>query len=323
MKAAVITGPRAVEIRQVNVPVPAPDEVLIRLEGCGVCGSNLPVWQGRPWFRYPLEPGAPGHEGWGLVAAVGPDVAGIEVGDRVATVSQHSFAEYDVSRRDQLVLLPSSLGALDLPAEPLGCAMNIWRRSMIRQEHTVAVVGVGFIGALLIELAHRAGARVFAISRRPWVLELARDIGAEEAFVLDEAERPGSDDLIVSRIEELTGGAGCDRVIEAVGLQRPLDLATRLTRVRGRLIIAGYHQDGPRIVDMHEWNWRGIDVINAHERDTKVYIDGMRAAVDAMESGALDLGPLISHRIELARIGEAFSLLESRPRGFVKAEITA
>src|SRR5690606_19581622 len=67
MRAAVFCGDGRVELRQVTRPVPAREEVCVRLEGCGVCASNLPVWSGKPWFDYPLVPGAPGHEGWGEV----------------------------------------------------------------------------------------------------------------------------------------------------------------------------------------------------------------------------------------------------------------
>jgi threonine dehydrogenase-like Zn-dependent dehydrogenase len=74
------------------------------------------------------------------------------------------------------------------------------------------------------------------------------------------------------RCKRLTGGAMCERVIEAVGLQWPLDLAGEITGERGRLVIAGYHQDGKREVNMQMWNWRGIDVINAHERDPRAYV---------------------------------------------------
>ena len=73
--------------------------------------------------------------------------------------------------------------------------------------------------------------------------------------------RPASEGI------ELTGGRFCDVVIEAVGKQWPLDLAAELAGERGRLIIAGYHQDGLRQVNMQLWNWRGLDVINAHQRD--------------------------------------------------------
>jgi NADPH2:quinone reductase len=87
----------------------------------------------------------------------------------------------------------------------------------------------------------------------------------------------------------------------------------------GRLVLAGYHQDGPRTVDLQSWNWRGIDVVNAHERDARVCLDGMRAAADLLASGDLELAPLLSHRFPLARIADAFAAAASRPPGFVKA----
>jgi D-arabinose 1-dehydrogenase-like Zn-dependent alcohol dehydrogenase len=95
MRAAVVTAPGRVELHGVAIPEPGPTEVVVRLEGCGVCGSNGPVWEGREWFRYPLAPGAPGHEGWGRVAAAGRDVRTVREGDRVAALFGAAFAEYD------------------------------------------------------------------------------------------------------------------------------------------------------------------------------------------------------------------------------------
>ena len=120
-------------------------------------------------------------------------------------------------------------------------------------------------------------------------------------------------------MRELTGGAFCDCVIEAVGKQWPLDLAAELTRERGRLVVAGYHQDGPRQVNMQLWNWRGLDVINAHERDAAVYVQGIREAVEAVASGRLDPGPLYTHTFPLDRLGEALDATRDRPDGFLKA----
>jgi threonine dehydrogenase-like Zn-dependent dehydrogenase len=192
--------------------------------------------------------------------------------------------------------------------------MNIVRRSGLEGGQTVAVIGVGFLGALITQLAAHAGARVIAISKRAFSLELARRMGALETIDLG-----ATDDAIVARVEELTDGACCDRVIELVGLQRPLELASKLCRVRGRLIIAGFHQDGPRVVDMFLWNWRGLDVINAHEREPAAYVQGISAALDRLVSGRFDPEPLYTHRVPLARAGEAFELLRQRPEGFVKA----
>jgi 2-desacetyl-2-hydroxyethyl bacteriochlorophyllide A dehydrogenase len=313
MQAAVLVAPQQVAIQEVSTPAPGPDQVLVRVEGCGVCGSNLPVWEGRPWFTYPLAPGQPGHEAWGRVAQVGSDVTGLQVGDRVAMLSYAGFAEYDVTAASAAVILPHSLDHLPFPGEPLACAMNVFSRSGIRVGDTVAIIGIGFLGALLTSLAVQAGARVIAITRRPSALDMAERAGAAHTLVMDDHWR------LIDAVKQLTNDQGCDVVIEAVGQQWPLDLAAELTRIRGRLVIAGYHQDGLRQVNMQLWNWRGLDVINAHERDEAVYVAGMRAAVDSVAADLLDPSPLYTHSIPLAEIGEAFRLLAERPDGFIKA----
>ena len=113
----------------------------------------------------------------------------------------------------------------------------------------------------------------------------------------------------------------CERVIEATGKQWPLDLAAELTATRARLIVAGYHQDGPRQVNMQMWNWRGLDVINAHEREPRRYLEGMRAAVEAAEAGVFDPRELCTHSYPLARIGDAMDATLHRPDGFLKAVV--
>lgn len=313
MRAAIIAGPRQTEIEHFTLPEPGPGEVRLRLEGCGVCGSNLPLWEGRPWFQYPMAAGSPGHEGWGVVDTLGPGVTGLTPGDRVAALSYRAYAEYDIASADAVVQLPESLAGMFFPGEPLGCAMNIFRRSEIHADHTVAIIGIGFLGAILTQLASRSGARVIAISRRPFAIDLALELGADIAIPLaDHAQ-------IVAQVQQLTQGEGADRVIEVVGAQWPLDLATDLTRVRGRLVIAGYHQDGPRQVNMQLWNWRGLDVINAHERDPAVYVEGIRGAVEAVSSGAIDPSRLFTHTFRLDQLDQAFETMQERPEGFLKA----
>lgn len=316
MKAAVIAAPKGARVENVVRPEPGPGQIRVKLEGCGVCGSNLPTWEGREWFKYPLAPGSPGHEGWGVVDAVGAGVRDFRPGDRVATLSSSAYAEYDVVNTGSAVVLPLALEGKPFPGEPLGCAMNIFRRSDIQPGQTVAIIGIGFLGALVTRLAANAGARVIAITRRPFALELARKFGASECIPMDDHWK------IIDRVKQLTGGQLCERVIEAVGEQWPLDLAAELTRERGKLIIAGYHQDGPRQVNMQLWNWRGLDVINAHERDPKVYLEGIRLAVDAVASGRLDPTPLYTHTFRLDELNQAFEAMRTRPDGFLKALIT-
>jgi len=315
--SAVLSGPGALKLQAVKTPLPKPGEVIVRLEGCGVCGSNLPVWQGRPWFSYPLPAGSPGHEAWGRIEAVGGEVDGLKTGDRVAMLSHNGFAEVDRADARHVVRLPDeSPAARDFPGEALGCAMNVHRRADIRPGQTVAIIGIGFLGAMLTRLAANAGATVIAVARRRSSLATARLMGASHLVEMDDHQR------ILEEIHGLTGGIGCPRVIEASGHQWPLDLAAELCAERGRLIIAGYHQDGPRQVNMQLWNWRGLDVINAHERDPLAYIDGMRAALAAVTAGEFDPAPLYTHRFRLDRLSDALDLLRDRHEPFVKALIT-
>jgi len=143
-------------------------------------------------------------------------------------------------------------------------------------------------------------------------------LGADEVLTYD--------DDVYGRVDAASGGQKADVVFEATGQQKPLELAAELTRVRGRLIIAGYHQDGPRSVDMQLWNWRGLDVINAHERDPRIYRGGMEEGVRLLslpETGGLDLAPLITHTFPLAEINRAFAIAEERPAGFLKSLVMA
>ena len=301
MQAAVLAGPGEVRVGAAVVPEPEPHEVLIRVEGCGVCGSNVPVWTGAARTGFPLEPGEPGHEAWGVVAARGRDVDGVEPGQRVVALSYRAFAEYDVADAATVVPLPRELDGQAVPGEALACATNVFARSGVEAGQRVAVVGIGFLGALLVQLSARAGAEVVALSRRPFSREIAARMGARPASSAADA------------------GEAFDVVIEAAGTQSTLDVAAALVGVRGRLVVAGYHQGGRRTVDMQGWNWRGIDVVNAHERDPQAYVRGMSAAVEALVARRLDPSPLYTHRFPLERLGDALDAARDRPEGFVKA----
>ncbi|WMJ73380.1 zinc-binding dehydrogenase [Cytophagaceae bacterium ABcell3] len=315
MDAAVLTEPGKFEIQKVNIPEPKANQVRVKVEGCGVCASGIPLWEGREWFQYPIPAGNPGHEGWGTVDEVGKDVKGYAPGERVSFLSYHSFAQYDIADADALVKLPPSLYGQPFPGEPLGCAMNIFERSDIRKGQTVAIIGIGFLGALLTQLCKNAGANVIALSQRPFSLEVADKNGADELIPLDDHWK------IIEKVKHLTDGKFCDRVIEATGKEWPLNLAGELTMERGRLIIAGFHQDGMRSVNIQLWNWRGLDVINAHERDPKMYMKGIRNALKAVTDSELSPASLYTHTYSLDEINDAFRTMASRPEGFVKALI--
>lgn len=314
MKAATVVEPGKFIFDETKVPEPAVNEVRIKMLGCGICASNLPPFEGRSWFNYPMDQGGLGHEGWGIVEKTGNAVSRFKPGDAVTALSYHAFAEYDVAVESNVIKLPDSLLDKPFPGEPLGCAINIFRRCDIQEGQTVAVIGAGFLGCLLIQLAKHKNAHVIAISRRESSLEMAEKMGADSVLSLN--------DHPAEKIKKITNGKFCDRVIEATGKQKPLDLAAEITAIRGKLIIAGYHQDGKRTVNMQLWNWRGLDVINAHERDPEIYIQGIEAAVEAVKNGQLNPEPLYTHKFPFDEIQQAFEVLRKRPEGFVKAIIT-
>jgi threonine dehydrogenase-like Zn-dependent dehydrogenase len=308
MRSATLIEPRRFRIDSLDTPEPGTGEVRIRVRGCGVCGSDMGPWKGIPGLSYPLHPGAPGHEVFGTVESVGPGVEGFTAGQPVTALTYRAYSEYDLAQAGSVIPLPESLADRAVLGEPVACAVNVMRRSGVREGDTVVLLGTGFLGTLLLQLVrrHKPG-RVVAVSRRRMDGSLAERFGVDEVLTYD---------------EDVCGRIGtADVVIEATGKQAPLDLATNLTRVRGRLIIAGYHQDGPRTVNMQLWNWHGIDVINAHERDPEVYRSGMEEGVRLLAAGELDLDPLITHTFPLADIDQAFRMTEERPDGFLKSVV--
>jgi len=317
MAAAVFTKPGCVEFRKVAVPSPEPRQACVRLEGCGVCAESVAAWLGEDTTcEYPLAPGAPGGEAWGRVESVGKEVWEVVPGDRVGVLTTTGFAEYASVDVDLLVPLPEALDEEPFPARALGGAVNVFRRSFIDKGDTVAVIGLGFLGALVTQLAVLAEARVIAVGRRPFALRIAKQLGAAVAVM----QKEDTDDFrTLETIRTMNQGRPCDVVIEASGVQGALDLAAELTRDRGRLVVAGSHRNGPRLVDMALWNRRGFDLVNAHESSPAVLREGMREAAAAVACGLLQPGLLYTHRFSLGRLDDALRLAAERPHGFMKA----
>ena len=118
---------------------------------------------------------------------------------------------------------------------------------------------------------------------------------------------------IIEKVKELTGGKFCERVIECTGKEWPLNLAGELTAERGKLIIAGFHQDGMRSVNVQLWNWRGLDVINAHERDPKMYLSGIAEAVKAVVNWPPGSAAFIHARIFAGKYCRSFPTAPEPP----------
>ena len=299
MRAVRLSGPRELQVVEVAEPTPGPGEVLVRVRACGICGSDLNAWRGVPGISFPLAPGAPGHETWGEIAGLGPGVTGLAAGQQVTGLLWQGLAELSVARAEHLV-------PVDRPllGEPLACAMNVLRRA--DPTDLVAFVGFGYLAALCAQLLP-AGTRFVVVSRRAETRALASRLGAEAALPFDAVPAEWWDSMPV--------------VVEAAGAQHTLDVATWLTAYGGRLVIAGYHADGPRTVNMQSWNWKGIDVLNAHDRRPEVFVDALRNGLRVVGERGLDLSALHTHHFELPDVRAAFEAADDHPPGFVKAVV--
>lgn len=177
------------------------------------------------------------------------------------------------------------------------------------------VIGCGFMGLLLIQLASlRSPSSIAAIDINDERLKLAADLGADLTINPHEVDA-------VKYVRGFTNGRGADVVIEATGEQTPLDMATEMVKIRGRLVIFGYHVGESRSINMQMWNWKGLDVINAHERESEVYMEGMRIGIMLLSKGKIKLKTLITHRYPLTEINRAFDNVDMKVRGLIKAVV--
>jgi len=304
MRAARLLAPGDVRVVDTVEPAPTPAEVLVQVRACGVCASDLNAWRGVPGIEYPLPMGAPGHEAWGKIVALGTPndscAHGLRLGQQVTGLMWNGLAELTVARAEDLVPIDEPL-----LGEPLACAMNVVRRA--GPADLLAFVGFGYLAALCAQLLPQ-GTRWIALSRRDESCALALKLGAEAAHAFDSVPSALWDSVPV--------------VIEAAGVQRTLELATWLTAYHGRLVVAGYHADGPRTVNMQSWNWKGIDVVNAHERRPEVLVAALRAGLRLVAERHLDLRPLHTHQFGLEDVASAFRAADERPVGFVKSLVS-
>ena len=314
MRQAVLTGPGEFTVAELPVPEIGPDEVLLRVAACGVCASELDIYQGAA--GHASYPWRPGHEVSGVVELAGERVAAPAPGDPVAAfVTTAGYGEY--------VAVPAAhcFPAGDVPlelalGEPLACAVNAVELAGIALADDVVVVGAGFMGQLAIRLVQLRGPRrlIVADTRDD---ALARAASAGATATVNPAREP-----LAETVLELTDGAGADVTIEFTGTQGALEVIGSCTRMSGTLVIAGYHQGPPRQVPLADWNWNAFRIANAHFRDEATILRGMRAGMRLVTSGRLSLEGLVTHRFPLATIDEAFRTAIEKPEGFVKATVT-
>lgn len=314
MKQSILIHPQTSQVHERSLPRIGPEDVLVRVLTCGVCASELHGWQGDS-EPYPREYG---HEVAGVVVEVGPQVKEFAPEMLVTGLFLHGYAQFACANQRNVTHVPEEVPVEQALGEPLACVLSGARRTRLEPGDTVAIVGLGFMGLLVLQVLRLRGpARLIAIDPRPEALDMARRFGADETFTPGEVPEM----LRLAKWRQRGQGRGIDVAVEASGTQGGLTLAGELAHEHGFLSLVGYHQGRPRQVDMELWNWKALDVLNAHERRQDYLMDSMRRGLSLMASGKLDLGPLLTHQFPLEDVDKAFAALQTKPSGFFKAVI--
>lgn len=315
MRASILIGSRNSVVEKIPTPTPKFNEVLIRVEACGVCASDIHRWFGSGNPNYPERIG---HEPSGVIEGVGENVERWKIGQRVSALVPGTgvFAEFITVPQERVISIPSGLTFTEAIAEPVGCLVSGLERTEINPEDCVAVVGCGFMGLALIQLVASRGVReIVAVDIRKDALKNALRFGAKKVCFPDKVN---TKDKVV-RWDQI--GQGFDVVFESTGAQPALTLAGELTGVHGTLSIVGWHTNGMRTLDIGLWNWKAITVINAHERRLGYLVRCMETGLKLIVANKLDMSSLITHKYSLDEIDIAFGHLENKPEGYIKGVV--
>ena len=324
MKASVLVGPETSEVKEVPIPPVRKNDVLVRVEACGVCFSEFHSWHGeQEGTEYPRRMG---HEPSGVIEQVGEGVDSLKVGQRVTVLPTRrgpltqyvngAYAEYVVAPQERAALMPEVLTFAEALGEPIACLVSGAERTPVHLADRVAIVGCGFMGLAMLQLVALRGPReIIAVDVRQDALENALRLGADRALLPEEVDPR---DKAVAW-EQL--GQGVDVAFEVSGTQAGLTLAGEMVRAHGTLSIVGYHTDGMRTVDVGLWNTKAITVVNAHERRNDTLMRCMQAGLDLIATGKLDMASLVTHTYPLGRVDEAFVAMRDKPQGFIKGVV--
>ncbi len=314
MKAIVMQGPARSRLVDLPVPTPQAGELLVRVTYTGLCMSEWHSWQtARAGQRL-------GHEPVGVVAAVGKDVHRFQVGDRVSGLARTpAFAEYCLMHEQQTLLVPGNVADEDALAEPLGCLISAYSKLPYLPAGTpAAVVGTGYMGLGIISLMRRQGSSpIIAVDSRIEARRHALLFGADEVYAPDDIPER----LLVTEWDEGIHQRGLSAVTEWAGTQEALSLAGDMTGVHGTLAVGAWHQGELRHVNMRLWGWKGISVVNAHERRMDYLVECGAKAFAMLAEGSWDFKGVARHIYPLDEFDGANEALMAKPSGFIKGLI--
>lgn len=302
MRYAQVVAPGRSEIVEVADTPPGPGEVRVRTLASGICSSEESAWA-----RHQGPPTRLGHELTGVVDALGPGVYGWSPGDRVTGFASPAFADAVHVPAAALLPVPENVPDAAALGEPLACVVEALSRCPLVPGQRVAVVGLGFMGLIAVQVAAGHGpAQLVGVDPLPHVRDLALTLGADEVCTPEEAAGLAS---------------GFDVVVEFTGKAAGLKLAGDLVTRHGTLCVAGYHHDGPRELDIELW-YRGVTIVNGFSGERRRTMAALREGLRLMADRRLTLEPLVTHTVSLDEVDRGFAHFADRPPGFVKCVVT-
>jgi L-iditol 2-dehydrogenase len=347
MNAAVLAAPETLEVREMGTPQPGPADVLIRVNSCAICSSDVSLmahpWPGQPEFGHFI----PGHEYSGVVAALGETVDEFCVGDRVAVEAHYGcgrclncrrgdytsclnygnrrkghrangfttnggYAEYVVNHINTVYPVPDTLSLEEASlVTNAGCVIYGFESlgGLVAGE-TVVVVGPGPLGLMSVQVAKALGAdQVILLGTRPERIQVGRTLGADHLVNVRETDP-------VAFVRDATRGRGADVVVETSGASEGPDLAMHLCRRMGKVLLIGFpHHPAPA-----DFNYMGINNIYLYTARGESRANCARA-ISLMRQGKIDARPLITHQFPLSQIKEGFRVFNEREGGAIKVLI--
>jgi len=317
MKHVVMTGPKTSIVADISDVKNNDDQLLIRTRYVGVCMSEHYDWAtAKAGMAF-------GHEPVGVIEALGKNVTGFAVGDRVSgswggslpgSGGMVEFNIADPKNGDIVVKIPDNIRDEDAVLEPLSCMMSAVSKIRCPMPGTrVCVVGAGYMGCGLISLLKLRGAHVTAIDIRPESLVNAKKYGANEVYSAEEAKRKW--------LQNPTPFSGFDVVTEWGETNESLDLAVNLTNECGQLCVGAYHTGSKRMVDMQQLGVKAIELLNTHPRERNLSDSGARNAVELISSGEWKYTRLPVKIYPMSKFDQAFTELETKYGKYMKALI--
>jgi L-iditol 2-dehydrogenase len=340
MKALVLTEYNRFEFAEIPVPVPGPDEILVRVAACGICGSDVHGYDGSSGRRIP--PIVMGHEAAGVVASIGKDVQGFSEGDRVTFDSTIYCGACDYCRRGEVNLcdrrqvlgvscgdyrragafaefvlvparvtyhLPENLSFSEAALlEAVSVAVHAVSLVPVSPEDSALVIGAGTIGLLVQQALRAAGCRQVMVSDiDPTRLKLSRELGATTTVLAND---------VTHEVSRLTNGTGVDVVVEAVGTNATVAAAIDSVRKGGKIVLVG--NVTPEV---------SIHLQKVVSR--QILLQGSCAssgeyprAIELLSSGAIRVRPIISAVAPLAEGPQWFKRLHGREPNLMKVILT-